>query len=73
MSNLSKAVMACENAGNDITNHFPDGTKLVRTEPDAENYIRQEEELKKLERRVKSADKKMIQGSELPERLESGE
>jgi DNA-damage-inducible protein D len=31
-----------------------------------------EEDLKKLERRVKSADKKMIQGSKLPERLESG-
>lgn len=32
-----------------------------------------EEDLKKLERRVKSSDKKMIQGSKLPERLESGE
>lgn len=73
MSNLSKAVMACENAGNDITNHFRDVTKMVRTGTDAENYIRQEEYLKKLERRVKSTDKKMIRGSKLPERLESGE
>lgn len=32
-----------------------------------------EEDLKKLERRVKSAEKKMVKGSELPEKLESGE
>jgi DNA-damage-inducible protein D len=32
-----------------------------------------EEDLKKLERRVKSAEKKMIKGSELPEKSESGE
>jgi hypothetical protein len=38
-----------------------------------EHGIRPEEDLKKLERRVKSAGQKMIQGSELPERLESGE
>ncbi|WP_407354729.1 hypothetical protein [Methanolobus sp. WCC5] len=57
MSNLSKAAMACENAGNDITNHFRDGTKLVRTGPDTNNYLRQkefhpEEELEKVQVKV---------------------
>ena len=58
--------------------HFEVGKKVRQTIEELggtmpENLPTPEEDLKKLERRVKSAEKKMIKGSELPEKPESGE
>ena len=58
--------------------HFEVGKKVRQTIEELggtmpEDLPTPEEDMKKLERRVKSAEKKMINGSELPNRLEDGE
>ena len=58
--------------------HFEVGKKVRQTIEELggtmpEDLPTPEEDLKKLERRVKSTEKKMINGNELPNRLEDGE
>lgn len=69
---MLSAVLKSETAI-ETTNHFRDVTKMLRIGVGAENCTRSKEDLKKLEHRMKSADKKMTEGSEMPERQESGE
>jgi len=58
--------------------HFEVGKKVRQTIEELggtmpEDLPTPEEDMKKLERRVKSAENKMIKNNELPNRLEDGE
>jgi len=61
---INKAKTACETAGHKISDHFVDVNKMVSIGSGAE---RPAEDIRKLERRVKSEDKKFIKN---PERLD---
>lgn len=78
---IEKAITACKNSGAQVENHFRDATIMVKIGSGAERQIDDimltryacyleelppDEDLKILERRIKSSENKMIKGTGLP-------
>ncbi|MBI4016406.1 MAG: hypothetical protein HY363_01810 [Candidatus Aenigmarchaeota archaeon] len=70
---IEKAKIACKNSSYDVNDHFVDVTKTIPMPKSASKEIPEnlppEEDIKKLERRVKKNEKRVVNSSEYKKKL----